>query len=360
VKLKLSDNITFKPIVAVRYDKNQYFDGGFTPRVSGILTLGQHNIRASWQSAFRNPSPNQLLADGGTGEVGGSQASIDGANLIANPAYTEASANAYRASINATTPNGNESLLVKYVPNPSAFTTEKIKTWEIGYKALLSNKFFIDAFYFNSTYNDFIATQNYNQPRTVGLISDLRTSATFNTYGINFNNFNEIYVSGYGIGFEYAFGKGFNVGANYANQVGSITLKDNNGTILKDAFGNEIVKRKMSNPEVSRVQRNFFISPEDRYNITLSNPKLTKNLGFNITYRWTSDMWVEQGATAGDITLPSWSTVDASVSYKIPSMKTMLKVGGSNIFNKYYSQGYGLANIGGLYYVSLNFDEIFR
>jgi iron complex outermembrane recepter protein len=360
VKLKLSDNITFKPIVAVRYDKNQYFDGGFTPRVSGVLTFGQHNIRASWQSAFRNPSPNQLLADGGTGEVGGSQASIDGANLIANPAYTEASANAYRASINATTPNGNESLLVKYVPNPSAFTTEKIKTWEIGYKALLSNKFFVDAFYFNSTYNDFIATQNYNQPKTVGQISDLRTSANYTTYGINFNNFNEIYVTGFGFGLEYALGGGYNIGANYANQVGSITLKDNGGNIIKDAFGNEIVKRKMSNPEVSRVQRNFFISPEDRYNVSFSNPKLTKNLGFNITYRWTSDMWVEQGATAGDITLPSWSTFDASVSYKIPSMKTMLKVGGSNIFNKYYSQGYGLANIGGLYYVSLNFDEIFR
>jgi iron complex outermembrane recepter protein len=353
VKLKLSENITFKPIVAVRYDKNQYFDGGFTPRISGVLTLGQHNIRASWQSAFRNPSPNQLLADGGTGEVGGSQASVDGANLIANPAYTEASANAYRASVNAGSPN--ESLLVKYVPNPSAFTTEKIKTWEIGYKALLSNKLFIDAFYFNSTYNDFIATQNYNQPKTVGLISDLRTSTNYNVYAINFNNFNEIYVNGFGFGLE-----GYNVGANYANQVGSITLKDNSGNILKDAFGNEIVKRKMSNPEVSRVQRNFFISPEDRYNISFSNPKVTKNVGFNITYRWTSDMWVEQGTTAGDITLPSWNTFDASVSYKIPSMKTMLKVGGSNIFNKYYSQGYGLANIGGLYYVSLNFDEIFR
>jgi iron complex outermembrane recepter protein len=358
VKLKLSDNVTFKPIVAVRYDKNQYFDGGFTPRVSGVLTLGQHNFRASWQSAFRNPSPNQLLADGGTGEVGGSQASVDGANLTANPAYTEASSNAYRASVSAGSPN--ESLLVKYTPNPSAFTTEKIKTWEIGYKALLSNKLFIDAFYFNSTYNDFIATQNYNQPKTVGLISDLRTSANYNVYAINFNNFNEIYVNGYGIGLEYALGGGYNIGANYANQVGSITLKDNSGNILKDAFGNEIVKRKMSNPEVSRVQRNFFISPEDRYNISFSNPKVTKNLGFNITYRWTSDMWVEQGTTAGDITLPSWSTFDAAVSYKIPSMKTMLKVGGSNIFNKYYSQGYGLANIGGLYYVSLNFDEIFR
>lgn len=362
VKIKLSDDITFKPIVAVRYDKNQYFDGGFTPRVSGILTLGQHNFRASWQSAFRNPSPNQLLADGGTGggEVGGSQASIEGANLIANPAYTETSALAYRASVTAATPNGNESLLVKYVPNPSAFTTEKIKTWEIGYKTLLSNKLFVDAFYFNSNYNDFIATQNYYQPKTVGQIADLRTSATTTTYAVNFNNFNEIFVSGYGIGLEYALGKGYNFGFNYANQVGSITLKDINGNVLKDAFGNEIVKRKMSNPEVSRVQRNFFISPEDRYNITFSNPKLTKNLGFTLTYRWTSEMWVEQGTTAGDIWLPSWNTFDAALSYKIPSIKSLIKVGGSNIFNKYYSQGYGLANIGALYYVSINFDQIFR
>lgn len=362
LKIKLSDNITFKPIVAVRYDKNQYFDGGFTPRVSGILSFGQHNFRASWQSAFRNPSPNQLLADGGTGggEVGGSQASVDGANLIANPAYTEASARLYQASITAANPNGNESLLVKYVPNPSAFTTEKIKTWEVGYKALLSNKFFIDAFYFNSTYNDFIATQNYYQPRTVGLISDLRTSSTYNTYGINFNNFNEIYVNGWGIGLEYALGGGYNIGANYANQVGAITLKDNNGNIIKDVLGNEIVKRKMSNPEVSRVQRNFFISPEDRYNVSFSNPKVTKNLGFNITYRWTSEMWVEQGATAGDIMLPSWNTFDAAVSYRVPSIKSLIKLGGSNIFNKYYSQGYGLANIGALYYVSINFDQIFK
>jgi outer membrane receptor protein involved in Fe transport len=116
----------------------------------------------------------------------------------------------------------------------------------------------------------------------------------------------------------------------------------------------------MSNPEVSRVQRNFFISPEDRYNVSFSNPKVTKNLGFNITYRWTSEMWVEQGATAGDIMLPSWNTFDAAVSYRVPSIKSLIKLGGSNIFNKYYSQGYGLANIGALYYVSINFDQIFK
>lgn len=351
--LKITDKAAFKPTLAVRYDKNQYFKGGFTPRVSGVFTFGQHNLRASWQSAFRNPSPNQLLSDGvATAEVGGSRTALESANLLANTGYYEASVLKYRQT-------GNTSDLVKYDANPDAFTTEKIKTWELGYKALIKNKFFVDAFYYQSIYNDFIAAQNIVQP-TTGQVDALKNAATSKTYQVNFNNFNEIFVTGYGIGLEYALGKGYNVGFNYAKQIGEITLKDNLGNTRKDAFGNEIVKRKMSNPEVSAVGRNFFISPEDRFNITFSNPKITKNLGFNATYRWTGKMWVEQGTTAGDIWLPSWNTVDLAFTYKLPKIKSMLKVGGSNIFNQYYAQGYGLAQIGGLYYVALNFDEILR
>jgi outer membrane receptor protein involved in Fe transport len=350
--IKMTEKISLKPTVAVRYDKNEYFKGGFTPRVSGVLSLGQHNFRGSWQSAFRNSSANQLLADGNIGEVGGSEAALTAANLFQNPAYTEASANLFNASRTAANPNGDASLLTKYTPNPGAFATEKIKTWEIGYKTLINNKLFIDAFYFNSVYNDFIATQNYRQP-TDGNILNLNNS--FKPYQINFNNFNQIYVTGWGLGAEYAVGKGYNIGFNFANQVGKITLKNNAGVIVKDAFGEEIVKRKMSDPSVARVQRNFFISPENRYNITFSNPRVTEKIGFTVNYRWTDQMWVEQGATAGDIMLPSWTSLDAAVSYKLPS-NFKIKVGGSNILNKYYAQGYGLANIGGMYYVSIGYN----
>jgi iron complex outermembrane recepter protein len=341
------EGISFKPIVAVRYDKNQYFNGGFTPRLSGVLSIGEHNFRGSWQSAFRNPSANQLLADGQIAEVGGSQTAVDAANLFNNPAYTEASVLKFRTS-------NNVADLVKYVPNPSAFTTEKIKTWEVGYKSLISNRLYIDAFFFKSNYNDFIATQNYIQP-TTNTTDGLKTGTTSKTYQVNFNNFNEIFVTGYGIGLDYAIGNGWNVGANYAKQLGDITLKDNAGNIRVDGFGTQIVKRRMSDPVVSAVGRNFFISPEDRYNITLSNTKLTDKLGFSVAYRWTSEMWVEQGNTQGDVLLPSWNSFDAAVTYKIPSAKSMVKVGASNLFNKYYSQGYGLAQIGGLYYVSFTY-----
>lgn len=347
--LAITESIVFKPSVAVRYDKNEYFKGGFTPRISGVVSVGEHNFRASWQSAFRNPSPNQLLADGKIGEVGGSETALTGADLFKNPAYTEASVLKFRTT-------GNTADLVKYTPNPDAFTTEKIKTWELGYKTLIGNKLYIDAFYFQSQYKDFIATQNFIQPR-FGAIDDLKNATSSNLYQVNFNNFNEIYVNGFGLGVDYALGNGYSVAANYANQVGLITLKDNAGNTSKDPFGVDIVKRKMSNMEVAQVGRNFFISPENRYNITFSNPKVTKNIGFSIAYRWTDKMWVEQGNTQGDIWLPSWTSFDASITHKIPKIKSIIKLGGSNIFNKYYAQGYGLARVGGMYYVSFLYGQ---
>jgi iron complex outermembrane recepter protein len=356
-ELKFSEKVSLKPTVAVRYDKNEYFKGGFTPRASFVFSAGPHNFRASWQSAFRNPSPGQLLASPArltdAGEVGGSTVAATNSNLFANPAYLENDVQDLLAG------RITEDQLRSRAYDPTRFTTEKIKTWEIGYKSLIANKLFFDAFLYSSTYSDFIAAQNMRQPLS-GNLADVRNPATFRTLQVNFNNFNEIFVNGWGAGVEYALGKGYNITANYARQVGRITLRDAQGNVVKNRAGEEIKNRKMSDPDVSDAGRNFFISPEDRYNLGFSNPKVTQNIGFNITYRWTSQMWVEQGTTAGDIWLPSWTSLDAQVSFKLPAMKSVLKIGGSNILNNYYAQGYGLAQIGGLYYVSLTFDDLLR
>jgi outer membrane receptor protein involved in Fe transport len=69
---------------------------------------------------------------------------------------------------------------------------------------------------------------------------------------------------------------------------------------------------------------------------------------------------VEQGTTQGDVWLPSWTSLDAQVSYRVPTFKSVIKLGGTNILNQYYAQGYGLARIGGLYYVSITFNELMR
>jgi outer membrane receptor protein involved in Fe transport len=297
-----AEYVSVKPTAAVRYDKNDYFRGGFTPRVLGVVSLGSkgnHNFRASWQSAFRNPSPNQLLSDGSLGEVGGTEAALRAAGLYENGGYTEPSVNAYRNSVTQNNPNAD--LLVPFTPSPQDFTTEKINTWEVGYKGLVLDKLFADVFYFRSRYDDFIAAQNIIQPIN-GQVADLANTGATRTYGVNFNNLNEIFVEGWGFGLDYAFFKIFTLSGNYARQVGRITLRDIAGAVRQDPFGNDIVRRRMSEPEVAAVGRNFFISPENRYNVTLSNARLTPTLGFAVTYRWTDEMWVSRAirrATCG-------------------------------------------------------------
>ena len=354
-ELRVNAFMTVKPTVAVRYDKNQYFKGGFTPRASAVVSVGPHNFRGSWQSAFRNPSPGQLFAvpaAGKGGDVGGSQLAAQSAGLFTNPAYVDSDVKDFAAS------RLTEAQFRSRAYNPATFTTEKIKTWEIGYKTLIQNKLYVDAFYFHSKYTDFIAAQSFYQPNS-GQLADFATNA-YRTLQINFNNFNEIFVNGWGIGAEYGLGRGFTISGNFAHQVGTVTLRDAQGNVINDNAGAPIIKRKMSNPEVAQKGRNFFISPENRYNITLSNPRLTDRLGATLTYRWTDQTWVEQGTTAGDIWLPSWTSLDAQVSYKVPSFKSTVKLGGTNLLNHYYAQGYGLARIGGLYYLSITFDELFR
>ena len=354
-ELKLGSLLTVKPTVAVRYDKNQYFRGGFTPRASAVVSVGLHNFRGSWQSAFRNPSPSQLFAVppvGKGGEVGGSQLAAQSARLFANPAYLDNDVKDFAAG------RLSEAQLRSRAYDPANFTTEKIRTWEIGYKTLIQNRFFLDAFYFHSRYTDFIAAQSFYQPNN-GQIADFATN-DYRTLQINFNNFNEIFVNGWGFGTEYGLGRSFTISGNYAHQVGTVTLRNAQGSIVNDNAGVPIIKRKMSNPEVSQKGRNFFISPENRYNVSLSNARLTNRIGANLTYRWTGEMWVEQGTTQGDVWLPSWSSFDAQVSYKVPAWQSTVKLGGTNIFNNYYAQGYGLARVGGLYYLSITFDELMR
>ncbi len=357
-ELKISSLITVKPTVAVRYDKNEYFNGGFTPRASAVISIGAHNFRGSWQSAFRNPSPGQLFAvpaAGKSGDVGGSLFAAQTAGLLTNPAYLSNDV----ADFNAGKLSADQLTARSY--DPTKFTTEKIKTWEIGYKTLIANKLFIDAFYFSSTYSDFIAAQTFYQLLTPGAVTGLGNAANYRTLQINFNNFNEIFARGAGIGLDYALPRGFTIGGNYAYQVGTITLRDAQGNVRNNRAGEPIVDRKMSDPDVAQLGRNFFISPENRYNISFGNTKLPgTNIGFNVTYRWTDRMWVEQGTTAGDVWLPSWSSLDAQVSYRMPAAKSILKIGGTNVLNQYYSQGYGLARIGALYYVSITFDDLLR
>ena len=47
------------------------------------------------------------------------------------------------------------------------------------------------------------------------------------------------------------------------------------------------------------------------------------------------------------------------VSYRLRELKSVLKVGGTNLLNNRIYQAYGSPSIGATYYVSMTFDELF-
>ncbi|MFN8690849.1 MAG: TonB-dependent receptor, partial [Cyclobacteriaceae bacterium] len=101
-----------------------------------------------------------------------------------------------------------------------------------------------------------------------------------------------------------------------------------------------------------------FNTPEHKYNISFGNRKVTDKLGFNIAYRWQDQFLWESSFAQGQV--PSIGTVDAQVSYRLSGLKSVLKVGGSNITNERYVLNYGGPTLGAIYYVSVTFDELFR
>jgi iron complex outermembrane recepter protein len=53
----------FKLTGSIRYDKNQNFKGQFTPRIGGVFSFGDNNIRLSYQSGFRIPTTQNQYID---------------------------------------------------------------------------------------------------------------------------------------------------------------------------------------------------------------------------------------------------------------------------------------------------------
>ncbi|MEL7148120.1 MAG: TonB-dependent receptor, partial [Bacteroidota bacterium] len=151
-------------------------------------------------------------------------------------------------------------------------------------------------------------------------------------YGFDVNSDETVKAIGWAVSAEYLLDKGYVLGGNVAwNEL------TNNAELLDRGF----------NPQ--------FNTPEWRFNVKFANRKVTDRIGFNIQYRWQDAFLWESAIGSGVI--PSFGTLDAQVSYKIPDWKTIVKVGGSNITNERYITSLSNPRIGSLFYISLSFDE---
>lgn len=310
----------FKVTVAGRYDRNLNFEGRFTPRITGVWTVApNNNFRASYQTGFRNPTAQDQYIDlavggGSTRLIAGLPESINKYNLNTNKGVTAASYTAFLASAAAGTPN--PALLQSYTFAAEGLRPEFVQSFELGYKGLLTKQLLIDAYAYYNIYEDFIGAVEIYQNPTSG--------ATRFNVPVNIDG--RVKSMGAAIGADYQVGK-FNFNANTSyNKLNNLpTTIDNN-----------------------------FNTPEWRVNAGLASKEIVKNFGFNVQYRWQQAfMWNSTFATG---IVPSFSTFDAQVNLKLPAVKSMIKLGGSNILNKYYQTSFGNPAVGALYYLAFTFN----
>ena len=306
--------------VSGRYDKNDNFAGRFTPRATAVVKIAEdNNIRLSYQEAYRFPTTqNQwinLLVGGGTRLMGGLPQLRNYYNFNTNPAYS-------LTSVLAGAPVQQQF---------GEFKPESMSSFEVGYKTLINKRLLLDFYAYAGKYTNFISGVTVLQSRNAAnpQLSDLLDASKRIAYSISTNAPGDVYTSGWGISADYLLPNNFSFSSSvYTDEIGNLP----SGFI------------------------SYFNTPLFRANFALNNSGfLFKNrLGFSANLHYQDDFVYEGTFAVGKVA--SFNTLDAVLTYKVPSIKSMIKVGGTNILNHYYQTAYGSPTVGGLYYVSFAYN----
>lgn len=311
---------------SLRFDKNENFEGRVTPRISAVYSFREtHNIRASFQTGFRNPDTQAqyIYFPVGTNTLlGSARDNAERYGLHEGGAYTLDSWNAYLASGSA-----DENLLQEvFVPYVGP---EQLKSFEVGYKGIFANNFLIDLNSYFTTYTDFIGGGDYVLKEATTHQGETVPRGT--VYSAYVNTPQEVTSMGVGLGITYNLPKYYTLTGSYSYA----TFDDNT--------------------DESSEFRAGFNTPENKFSVGIGNRRVTQNFGFNINFRWQEEfLWQSD---FGSWNVPEFGLVDAQVSYKVPSIKTIFKLGGTNIAGKDYRTNLGGPFVGQQYYISLTFDE---
>lgn len=320
---------------SLRYDKNENFEGRVTPRVSAVYTFNEtHNIRASFQTGFRNPDTQAqyIYFPVGTNTLlGSSRDNAERYGLHEGGAYTLNSYNAYLASggsLSSGEPVGGDPSLLQQVYVPY-IGPEQLRSFEIGYKGIFANNFLIDINSYYSSYTNFIGGEDYVLRTPTTHHGETVPAGTVYSAYVNFPE--DVTSIGVGIGLTYNLPSDFLINGSYTYA----TFDDNS--------------------EANSAFRAGFNTPENKFTVGIGNRRITDNLGFNINFRWQEEfLWQSD---FGSWNVPAFGVLDAQVSYKVPAIKTIFKLGGTNIAGSDYRTNLGGPFVGQQYYLSLTFDE---
>jgi outer membrane receptor protein involved in Fe transport len=352
--LELSDALDLKLTGSVRYDKSEFFDGFVSPRISAGLTVNRnHNIRASVQTGFRNPTTQDLFIglDAGRAILVGSapdnldryqrpfDISDEGQTLGQGSSVTQTGRVAYENSYSASSvqefaATGNPAVLE--ISNPDIIKPEQVSSAEVGYRGKFSNLIVDFSAYYNK-YKDFISQEVVISP-FYGTVGDNSLSVAaiansdYQAWSTYTNSQADVNSYGASIGLSTKLFGDFDLSGSY--------------TYAKLDFD------RAKYPDFTTN----FNTPEHKFKASFGNTDLFENFGFNIAYRYSDDYFWE--ATFGNGLVPEYHVVDAQINLRVPSFKSTFKAGATNLLGDEYFTAFGTGFIGSMYYVSWTINNL--
>lgn len=330
-----------------------------TAAVSAQLPAIQAGVTAAVQAQVTAGVTASVNAAVAAGQIPASQAAAAIAGGVAQTMALPSTQASIASNVQATLVSQITAVTTQVAPayglaalpkyQAAALKPEKISSYEIGYKGLIAKKLFIDSYFYTSKYTNFIGGTAILVPTAAAgpglpIESGLGSASTRSAYSRSANSKEIVTANGFAISGNYSLTKGFNVGVNYAQ---------NN------------LKGFTTSPEQQYAGYN---TPKNRYNVSFGKRLNSGDkFGFNLNLRHQDEfVWeasFNQPTTTGvgsftNTIVPAVTTFDAQVSYKLSSMKSIIKLGGTNIGGKPYIQAYGSAAVGSMYYVAITFDEL--
>jgi hypothetical protein len=353
---------------SARYDKSQNFDGNISPRVSFVYSAGatkKHNFRVSYQTGFRNPTTQDQyigLDLGPFALIGSAAENLDrftevrtvsaasqalgipatltltGQNAY-NNSYTLTSVQAFSAAIAANPTNVPAAAALLQAAKIGLVKPEEVQAIEVGYRSVVNNDLSIDINGYYNLYNDFMNTSrvispyygdvnttfDFGNPATLATLSAL-SNGDRRVYQVYTNTTAKITSLGFGVGLSKKVYKDFELGVNYNYAEFNFNQEEDPSFVAG------------------------FNTPKHRVKASIGNAKLFKNFGFNVNARYNTEyLWQSSFA---DGMVPENTVLDAQINYGFPKLKSVLKVGATNIGGKDYIQVIGAGAIGQQWFAS--------
>lgn len=316
-KKMLEDNLILS--ATIRVDKNRNFDAVVSPAASVVYSPKKnHFARISFSSALRNPtlSDQYLYLNVGPATLSGNLKGRD--NLITLESFSD-----FRSQLNRDT-------LQYFSINP--IRPEQVRTIEVGYRASLTDRLYIDGGYYLSMYSHFIGYRIGLDVEfdTLGFPTDVKA------FRYSANSTNKVITQGLSVGINYYLGDHYTLNGNYS--------------------WNQLVKTDENDPIIPA-----FNTPEHKFNVGVSGrgfkpfSERGDEIGFSANYKWIQG-FIFEGSPQFTGFVPAYDLVDAQVNYLIAKVHTTFKLGCSNLLNNCAFQTYGGPVIGRLGYLTITYE----